>query len=173
MVWNEIFVIPKVFAWEIFHFWLPDFRNLKDKNCLLATVFHVMDKIQLQYILITFSFIFVLSKVYHKILVSFKMVQNFEISDLVMAKVEKVNIAYTYCISKLIFQNYPQNSMRFASEGSLEGPWVVGMGRAWFFRARVGLGLHDLGSGLKKLLNKLGLIWARARALLYKWKSRA
>jgi len=38
----------------------------------------------------------VLSKVYNKILVSFEMVQNFEISDLAMVKVEKVNIAYIY-----------------------------------------------------------------------------
>jgi len=36
----------------------------------------------------------VLSKVYHKISVSFALVQNFKISDLAMAKVEKVNIAY-------------------------------------------------------------------------------
>jgi hypothetical protein len=37
-----------------------------------------------------------LSKVYGKISVSFGLVQNFEISDLAMAKVEKVNIAVTY-----------------------------------------------------------------------------
>jgi hypothetical protein len=34
----------------------------------------------------------VLLKVYHKNSVSFETVQNFEISDLAMAKVEKVNI---------------------------------------------------------------------------------
>jgi hypothetical protein len=38
----------------------------------------------------------VLSKIYHKILVSFEKVQNFKILDLVMAKVEKVNIADIY-----------------------------------------------------------------------------
>jgi hypothetical protein len=38
----------------------------------------------------------VLSKVIHKILVSFEMVQNFENSDLAMLKVEKVNIANIY-----------------------------------------------------------------------------
>ncbi len=38
----------------------------------------------------------VLSKVYHKISVSFEMVQNFEISELAMAKFEKVIIAFAY-----------------------------------------------------------------------------
>ncbi len=37
-----------------------------------------------------------LSKVYRLISVSFGLVQNFEISDLAMAKVEKVNIAVAY-----------------------------------------------------------------------------
>jgi hypothetical protein len=37
----------------------------------------------------------VLSKFDHKILVSFGLIQNFQISDLAMAKVEKVNIAVT------------------------------------------------------------------------------
>jgi hypothetical protein len=36
-----------------------------------------------------------ISKVYGKILLSFGLVQIFEISDLAMAKVEKVNIAVT------------------------------------------------------------------------------
>jgi hypothetical protein len=36
-----------------------------------------------------------LSKVHREILVSFALVQNFEILDLGMAKVEKVNIAVT------------------------------------------------------------------------------
>jgi hypothetical protein len=36
-----------------------------------------------------------ISKVYCEILVSFRQVQNLEISDLAMAKVEKVNIAVT------------------------------------------------------------------------------
>jgi hypothetical protein len=38
----------------------------------------------------------VLSKVDHKIAVSFGLIWNFEISDLAMAKVKKVNIAVTY-----------------------------------------------------------------------------
>jgi hypothetical protein len=38
----------------------------------------------------------VLSKVDHKISASFGLIQNFEISDLTMAKVKKVNIAVTY-----------------------------------------------------------------------------
>jgi hypothetical protein len=37
----------------------------------------------------------VLSKVYHKILVSLEMVQNFKISDLAMPKFEKVNVTFT------------------------------------------------------------------------------
>ncbi len=37
-----------------------------------------------------------ISKVYCKILVSFQLVQNLQILDLVMAKVEKVNIALFY-----------------------------------------------------------------------------
>jgi hypothetical protein len=37
-----------------------------------------------------------LSKVYRLISVSFGLVQNFEISDLAMAKIEKVNIAVAY-----------------------------------------------------------------------------
>jgi hypothetical protein len=45
--------------------------------------------------LLTFGFAFGPFKSLPKILVSFKMVQNFEISDLPMAKFEKVNIAYT------------------------------------------------------------------------------
>jgi hypothetical protein len=57
---------------------------------------YYLDFILLQYISLTFGFAFSFSKVYHKILVSFKMVQNFEILDLAMAKVEKVNITYTY-----------------------------------------------------------------------------
>ncbi len=43
---------------------------------------YYLDFIQLWYILLTFG------------LVSFEMVQNFDISDLAMAKVEKVNITY-------------------------------------------------------------------------------
>ncbi len=39
-----------------------------------------------------------LLKVNRKILVLFRLVQNFEIFDLAMAKVEKVNIAVTYAI---------------------------------------------------------------------------
>jgi hypothetical protein len=38
----------------------------------------------------------VLSKVDHKISASFRLIRNFEISDLAMAKVKKVNIAVTY-----------------------------------------------------------------------------
>jgi hypothetical protein len=38
----------------------------------------------------------VLSKVDCKILVSFEQIQNFEVSNLAMAKVKKVNIAVTY-----------------------------------------------------------------------------
>jgi hypothetical protein len=38
----------------------------------------------------------VLSKVDLKISASFRLIQNFEISDLAMAKVKKVNIAVTY-----------------------------------------------------------------------------
>jgi hypothetical protein len=38
----------------------------------------------------------VISKVYLKILVSLRLVQNLEILDLAMAKVEKINIAVTY-----------------------------------------------------------------------------
>jgi hypothetical protein len=41
----------------------------------------------------------VLSKVDRKILVSFRLIQNFEIFDLVMAKVEKVNIKVTYNVN--------------------------------------------------------------------------
>jgi hypothetical protein len=37
-----------------------------------------------------------LSKVYRKISFSFELVQNFEILDLAMAKVEKVNVTVTY-----------------------------------------------------------------------------
>jgi hypothetical protein len=44
----------------------------------------------------------------------------------------------------------------------------IQVGRAWFFRARVGLGLCTLCSGMKNSLNKSGFIWALA--LLYKWK---
>jgi len=36
------------------------------------------------------------AKVDRKILVSFRLIQNFEISDLAMAKEEKVNIVVTY-----------------------------------------------------------------------------
>jgi uncharacterized membrane protein len=57
---------------------------------------YYLDFVQLQYILLTLVSLSVLSKVYHKIWVSFEMVQNFQISDLAMAKVEKVNITYTY-----------------------------------------------------------------------------
>jgi hypothetical protein len=46
------------------------------------------------------------------------------------------------------------------------------VGQAWFFsgssQARVGLGLHTLGSGMKNLLNKFG--FSQAWALLHKWK---
>jgi len=38
----------------------------------------------------------VILKVYYEILVSLGLVQNFKISDFVMAKIEKVNIAETY-----------------------------------------------------------------------------
>ncbi len=38
----------------------------------------------------------VISKVDHKILVSFRLIQNFEVSNLAMAKVKKVNIPDTY-----------------------------------------------------------------------------
>jgi hypothetical protein len=46
-----------------------------------------------------------ISKVYCKILVLLWLIQNFKISDLAMAKVEKINIAVTY--KKLTFSaNY-------------------------------------------------------------------
>jgi hypothetical protein len=38
----------------------------------------------------------VILKVYYEILVSLELDQNFKISDFVMAKIEKVNIAETY-----------------------------------------------------------------------------
>jgi hypothetical protein len=45
----------------------------------------------------------VLSKVYRKILVLFRLVQNFEILDLAMVKVEKVNITVTYLSGHRLF----------------------------------------------------------------------
>jgi hypothetical protein len=54
-------------------------------------------------------------------------------------------------------------------------PGLLEVGRAWFFGAQFGLGLHTLGSGfygLKKLLNKLGLRWDLPRDLLNKLKIR-
>ncbi len=42
------------------------------------------------------------SKVDCKFLVSFKQIQNFEASNLAMAKIKKVNIAVTYTLSKLL-----------------------------------------------------------------------
>jgi hypothetical protein len=38
----------------------------------------------------------VISKVDHKILVSFRLIQSFEVSNLAVAKVKKVNIPDTY-----------------------------------------------------------------------------
>jgi hypothetical protein len=40
-----------------------------------------------------------LLKVYREISVSFGLVQNFEISDLAMAKVEKISITVTYSLA--------------------------------------------------------------------------
>jgi hypothetical protein len=44
---------------------------------------------------LTFAFTFSALKVDRKILVSFGLIQNFEVSNLAMAKVKKVNIADT------------------------------------------------------------------------------
>ena len=57
---------------------------------------YFLDFIQLQYILITFSFAFSAFENLPKISVSFKMVQNFESSDLEIAKIETVNIEDIY-----------------------------------------------------------------------------
>jgi hypothetical protein len=62
-------------------------KNFWDNN-LLSFIFNVFCWLSL--------LISVLSKVARKILVLLELIQNFEISDLVMAKVKTVNVAVTY-----------------------------------------------------------------------------
>ncbi len=72
-----------------------DTQNLLD-NLVIFEINFVHRLVQLIVIPFVLSLLLlVLSQVNHKILVLFGLIQNFEISDLAMAKVEKVIIAVT------------------------------------------------------------------------------
>ncbi len=65
--------------------WPPETKQETKKSCFIFDIFHYV-----------FGFAFCPFENYHKILVFFEIVQNFKISDLALAKVEKVNIADIY-----------------------------------------------------------------------------
>ncbi len=65
-------------------------QNVQDSMAYLQTLKFALHYLSL---LLLLSMI---SKVYCKILVLLKMVQNLENSDIAMAKIEKINIAVTY-----------------------------------------------------------------------------